>query len=171
MLANFIVAIFWTVFIIYVGSNFYTNLLSEYKNTPRRRIRRYYQELEQAARLGEAALQVPFQNLLYDYAKEYGRKMHLAHLSPPPPTPESPTPQRVITGHWESLSLFADLDAEVNQRMALGYPRQNVIFENTHTAVLIQQGKKVAQIKMDDWNKLHHLLLKFVKFDPMSGNI
>ncbi|HAS46229.1 MAG TPA: hypothetical protein DCS93_37455 [Microscillaceae bacterium] len=165
MLANFIVAIFWTIFIIYVGSNFYTNLLSEYKNTPRRRIRRYYQELEQASRLGEAALQVPFQNLLYDYAKEYGRKMHLANLSPT--TQETTQPPRVITGHWESVSLFTDLDAEVNQRMMLGYPRQNIIFENTHTAILIQQGKKVAQIKMDDWNKLHHFLLKFVKFDPM----
>ncbi|OJJ16575.1 hypothetical protein BKI52_32180 [marine bacterium AO1-C] len=164
MLANLIVAIFWTIFIIYVGSNFYTNLLAEYQNTPRRRIRRYYQELEQAARLGEAALQVPFQNLLYDYAKNYGRKMHLANLSP---TSQEPTKEnRVVTGQWESLSLFLDLDTEVNQRMMLGYPRQNILFENTHTAMLIQQGKKVAQIKMDDWNKLHQLLIKFVQFDP-----
>ena len=168
MLANFIVAIFWAVFIIYIGSNFYTNLLAEYGNTPRRRIRRYYQELEQASRLGETALQVPFQNLLYDYAKEYGRKMHLANLSPT--SQEEVKPQRVVTGQWESLSLFSDLDTEINQRMVMGYPRQNILFENTHTAVLIQQGKKVAQIKMDDWNKLHQLLLKFVKFDPKSVN-
>ncbi len=170
MLANFIIAIFWTVFIIYIGSNFYTNLLAERQNTPRRRIRRYYQELEQAARLGEAALKVPFQNLLYDYTKEYGRKMHIAHLSPTAPAQATTPPQRVVTGHWESLSLFLDLDAEVNQRMMMGYPRQNVLFENTHTMVLIQRGKKVAQIKMEDWSKLHQLLLKFMQFDPVQNN-
>lgn len=164
MMVNFIIAIFWAIFIIYIGSNFYINLISEFQNTPRRRIRRYYQELEQAARLGEAALQVPFQNLLYDYAKEYGRKMHLVNLSPT--TQEKTETKRIITGQWESLSLFLDLDNEVNQRMMMGYPRQNILFENTHTALLIQQGKKVAQIKMDDWSKLHQLLLKFVQYDP-----
>lgn len=163
MLANFILAIFWAIFIIYIGSNFYTNILAEYRHTPRRRIRRYYQELEQAANYGDAAIQVPFQNLLYDYGKEYRRKMHLANLSSP--TNETPDPKRIITGHWESLSLFLDIEAEINQRMMVGYPRQNILFENTHTAVLIQQGKKVMQIKMDDWKKLHQLLLNFFQYD------
>ncbi|EAY31358.1 hypothetical protein [Microscilla marina] len=164
MLANLILAVFWAVFIIYIGSNIYLNIRAEYKNTPRRRIRRYYQELEQASNYGEAALQVPFQNLLYDYAKEYGLKLHLTRLAPPTDAP--PNPLHKITGQWESISLFADLSHEVNQRMMAGYPRQNILFENTHTALLVQNGQKVAYIDMNDWKKLHQLLLKFVQFNP-----
>lgn len=166
MLANLILAVFWAFFIIYIGSNVYLNILAEYKNTPRRRIRRYYQELEQAANYGEAAIQVPFQNLLYDYSKEYGLKMHLTRLAPPTDAP--PNPQHQIAGQWESLSLFTNLNDEVNQRMVMGYPRQNILFENTHTAMLIQNGKKVMQIDMNDWNKLHQMLLSFVRFTPRS---
>lgn len=164
MLATLILAVFWAFFIIYIGSNIYLNILAEYSNTPRRRIRRYYQELEQAGNYGEAAIQVPFQNLLYDYAKQYGRKLHLTRLAPP--TGEPPNPQHKITGQWESISLFADLTQEVNQRMMAGYPRQNILFENTHTAMLVQNGKKVGYIDMNDWKKLHLLLIKFVEFNP-----
>jgi hypothetical protein len=50
--------------------------------------------------------------------------------------------------------------------MMAGYPRQNILFENTHTAMLVQNGKKVGYIDMNDWKKLHLLLLKFVEFNP-----
>lgn len=73
--------------------------------------------------------------------------------------------QGVPVGYLEDKdakdNLNVEIDKKLNQR---GYPRENILFENTLSAVLYQRGKRVLECAMDDAEALHHMLLSFVRF-------
>ena len=46
-------------------------------------------------------------------------------------------------GYWEAKDTGDKLDAEIRKKIAQGYPLSNMIFEDTRTAVLYQNGKEV----------------------------
>ena len=43
-------------------------------------------------------------------------------------------------GFWEAKDTSDDLDAEIQKKIAKGYPLSNTIFEDTQQAVLFQGG-------------------------------
>ncbi|PQJ97695.1 hypothetical protein [Chromatium okenii] len=47
-------------------------------------------------------------------------------------------------GWWEAKDEKDDLDKEITVKLAKGYPNDNIIFEDTRTAVLLQQGAEVC---------------------------
>lgn len=69
-------------------------------------------------------------------------------------------------GYWESKDEADTLDAEIQKKFAKGYPRDNIIFEDTQTAVLIQHGEEVVRVGMDDAEALSRLLNLFFNFEP-----
>lgn len=68
---------------------------------------------------------------------------------------------RVPFGYWEAKDADDDLDAEIAAKSRKGYPRDNIIYSDDHTAVLIQDGHEVARVAMDDTDHLYGLLNRF----------
>ena len=50
---------------------------------------------------------------------------------------------RVPFGYWEAKDTTDNLDTEIEKKFKRGYPQDNIIFEDTVTAVLFQNGCKL----------------------------
>lgn len=72
---------------------------------------------------------------------------------------------RVPLGYWEAKDEEDDLDKEIAAKFRRGYPRDNIIFEDSKTAVLIQHGNGVMRAAVDDTVRLLRLLDLFFKFE------
>ena len=49
---------------------------------------------------------------------------------------------RLAHGYWEAKDLHDNLDAEIQHKLRQGYPSDNILFEDSRTAVLNQsQGE------------------------------
>ena len=68
---------------------------------------------------------------------------------------------RVPFGYWEAKDADDDLDAEIAAKFRKGYPRDNIIFSDDHTAVMFQDGAERARVAMDDTDALYGLLVRF----------
>ncbi len=68
---------------------------------------------------------------------------------------------RVPFGYWEAKDADDDLDAEIAAKTRKGYPRDNIIYSDDHTAVLIQNGTEIGRVAMDDPDALYELLARF----------
>jgi predicted helicase len=68
---------------------------------------------------------------------------------------------RVPFGYWEAKDADDDLDAEIAAKFRKGYPRDNIIFSDDHTAVLVQDGSEITRVAMDDTDALYGLLTTF----------
>ncbi|MBL8903004.1 MAG: N-6 DNA methylase [Rhizobiales bacterium] len=72
---------------------------------------------------------------------------------------------RVPLGYWEAKDSNDDLDAEIAKKLAKGYPQDNIIFEDSATAVLIQNRHEVMRCDMTDTAKLLKLLNLFFCYE------
>jgi predicted helicase len=71
---------------------------------------------------------------------------------------------RLDWGYWESKDEKDTIDAEIEAKFKRGYPTDNILFEDTKTAVLIQNGDESLRIDMendDDLDKLINLFLDY----------
>ena len=73
---------------------------------------------------------------------------------------------RLSIGYWEAKDLQDNLALEIDKKIRLGYPTDNIIFENTEDIVLIQNGKTIFNIKLSDKKNLDKLLNTFFDFEP-----
>ena len=71
---------------------------------------------------------------------------------------------RLDHGHWEAKDEKDDLDREITAKFRRGYPRFNILFENTQTAVLFQNGKETLRVDMKDNAQLDKILRAFVDY-------
>ena len=72
---------------------------------------------------------------------------------------------RVPLGYWEAKDSKDDLDEEIRKKEAKGYPRSNIIYEDTERAVLIQNKRRVMEARMDDTEALFQLLSAFFTYE------
>ncbi|MEP3436109.1 MAG: type ISP restriction/modification enzyme [Hoeflea sp.] len=72
---------------------------------------------------------------------------------------------RVPLGYWEAKDTKDDLDDEIVKKFARGYPQDNIIFENTEEAVLIQHRQEAFRCKMADTENLLKLLNLFFGYE------
>ncbi len=72
---------------------------------------------------------------------------------------------RVPLGYWEAKDTKDDLDAEIAAKISKGYPTDNIIFENSETAVLYQHGAEIVRASMRDENDLSRLLDLFFGYE------
>ncbi|MEO8927797.1 MAG: type ISP restriction/modification enzyme [Caulobacteraceae bacterium] len=68
---------------------------------------------------------------------------------------------RVPFGYWEAKDEKDDLDAEIALKFSRGYPQDNIIFEDSRQAVLIQNRQEVIRSPVDDPERLEKLLTLF----------
>lgn len=72
---------------------------------------------------------------------------------------------RVPLGYWEAKDTGDDLDTEIKKKFLKGYPQDNIIFENSDTAVLIQNRVEVMRCGMSDTKQLERLLNLFFGYE------
>jgi predicted helicase len=138
-------------------------------------IKTFHNDLERLKHFGgsnkETAIRFAFQKLLDEYAK--GKDLMLIpEISLKTRSGKTVTPDgtlkdmlRLDHGYWESKDEADDIDEEIQKKFAKHYPNDNIIFEDSNTAVLIQHGQEVLRTTMDDEEVLDKLLTKFVNFE------
>ena len=138
-------------------------------------IKTFHSDLERLKHFGgtnkETAIRFAFQKLLDEYAKAKGL-MLIAEVSLKTKTGRTVTPDgtlkdvlRLDHGYWESKDETDDIDEEIKKKFAKGYPSDNIVFEDSNTAVLIQHGEELMRTVMEDEVALDKLLTKFVGFE------
>jgi len=71
---------------------------------------------------------------------------------------------RMPFGYWEAKDANDDLDAEIELKFRRGYPKDNIIFEDSVQAVLIQNTREVMRCAIDDVDQLQRLLDQFFRY-------
>ena len=72
---------------------------------------------------------------------------------------------RIPFGYWEAKDERDDLDAEIAFKSQRGYPRDNILFEDSSRAVLIQNRVEVMRCAVDDVAQLEKLLKQFFAYE------
>ncbi|MGY6528781.1 MAG: type ISP restriction/modification enzyme [Cyanobacterium sp.] len=72
---------------------------------------------------------------------------------------------RLDWGYWEAKDEKDSLDAEIEAKFRKGYPTDNILFEDTKNAVLIQNGDEALRIGMDDDDALDALINQFLDYE------
>ncbi len=72
---------------------------------------------------------------------------------------------RVPLGYWEAKDSNDDLDEEIEKKKARGYPQDNIIFEDSKVAVLIQNRNEIMRCAMTDTVQLGKLVSLFFAYE------
>ncbi len=72
---------------------------------------------------------------------------------------------RVPLGYWEAKDEEDNLDEEIDKKFRKGYPQDNIIFDDSHEAVLIQNKQPVMRCGVEDPAKLQKLLELFFGYE------
>ncbi len=138
-------------------------------------ISQYYSEVDKIAQYGgsvhEGSISNVFAGLLNGYCKtqnyllipqlEYRTKFG----TPVRPDGTVKDAIRLDHGWWESKDKYDKLDEEIEKKLAKGYPDENILFEDSVTAVLIQHGQEQSRVLMRDEKGLDKLLNSFVAYE------
>jgi predicted helicase len=119
----------------------------------------------------ESAVSEAFKDLLKDYA----RSRDLVFLNQYE-LPRQAGDRRIIDGalvydlrlpfgYWEAKDEEDDLDKEIAAKFRRGYPHDNIIFEDSRSAVLFQNGNEVMRTPVDDLAGLERLLDYFFAYE------
>lgn len=140
-------------------------------------ITKYHNQLHEILSAGgarnEGAITFAFANLLRSYAEKKNLLL-VEQKSMTGRTGKNIRPDGTIKyfggidlGYWEAKDSGDKLDYEIDKKLNQdGYPNKNIIFEDTQTAVLIQEGVQVMRVSMREWNLLDDLLDKFIGYEP-----
>jgi predicted helicase len=72
---------------------------------------------------------------------------------------------RVPLGYWEAKDEEDDLDEEIEKKFRKGYPQDNIVFDDSHTAVLIQNKNEVMRCGIEEVAQLEKLLNLFFGYE------
>jgi hypothetical protein len=72
---------------------------------------------------------------------------------------------RMPFGYWEAKDTNDDLDAEIEKKLRRGYPQDNIIFEDSREAVLIQNRQEVMRCAVEEVKALAKLLDLFFGYE------
>ena len=101
----------------------------------------YHTEVERLIHFGgsanETSIRSAFYNLLNDYARQRGLMM-VAELTIKAQGGKTVTPDGTLKdslrqdwGYWESKDEEDDLDEEIEKKFSKGYPKDNILFEDS----------------------------------------
>jgi predicted helicase len=137
-------------------------------------ISKYYTEIEKYIRFGgtskETSIRRAFENLLNEYAQNQNLLL-IAGLDYRTPKGTTVSPDgtlkdalRLDWGYWESKDTDDDLEVEIEKKFKKGYPSSNILFEDSQTAILYQNGVEVERCKIHDPEALHRVISRFTNF-------
>ena len=136
-------------------------------------IERYRADLDRLIEFGgsdnEQSIRPAFQNCLDAYCREHRERLKLVpelraanNVIPDGTVKDS---LRMPRGYWEAKDTRDDLDSEIQRKFNRGYPRDNIIFEDSQTAVLIQNREEAMRADMTKPGELHRLIRSFLDYE------
>ena len=136
-------------------------------------IERYRSALEELIQFGgsdsELNIRPAFQNCLADYCRDHREKLalvpELRTLTGVVPDGTVKDTLRMARGYWEAKDSSDDLDAEIERKFNSGYPRDNILFEDSRTAVLVQNREEAMRVDMSRPGELHRLIRRFLDYE------
>ena len=135
-------------------------------------IDRYQDHLNELREFGgysEQHLRFAFQNCLDAYCRAHKERLvlvpELAIPSGVRPDGTVKDSLRMARGYWEAKDSDDDLDTEIQKKFDKGYPRDNIVFEDTETAVLVQNGDFAMRANMRRPDELHRLIRHFLDYE------
>ncbi len=155
-------------------------------------VKAYYESLQRFESIGvshETAVRSAFQALLEHCGKQLNWILVPEH-SMPPLTGHSTSPltrgargvknKRVVVdgalidsfqlphGYWEAKDIHDDLPTEVLRKFEKGYPRDNILFQTPHRAILWQNNQQILDADLTDPTQLIHTLETFLSHRPQA---
>jgi predicted helicase len=138
-------------------------------------IKNFLKELEDLKHYGgttkETAIRFAFQKLLDEYARAKELRL-VAEVSIKLKNGRTVTPDgtlkdvlRLDHGYWESKDESDDINEEIEKKFAKGYPSDNILFEDSQTAVLFQHGEEVMRTALEDEAALNKILNTFISYE------
>ena len=136
-------------------------------------IDRYHRELAELIEFGgadnEENIRPAFQNCLAGYCVDHSERLVLV---PELRSDRSNKPDgtvrdslRMTRGLWEAKDTHDDLDREIQNKIAQGYPSDNILFEDSRTAVLFQDQQEAMRADMTDPAALDALIRRFLDYE------
>ena len=142
-------------------------------------IEQYRTKLQELIEFGgsdnEQNIRRAFENCLDAYCREGGRNFYLIAERP---TGSGARPDgtvvdslRLPRGFWEAKDTHDDLDAEIQKKFDVGYRLENIVFEDSSTAVLFQGQRgqtpqEALRVDMSHPEELHNLIVRFLDYEP-----
>ena len=138
-------------------------------------IQSYFNELDRIRRASGATRETVVREAFKDLLKSWGRQHDLVFIA----EHEHITPAkdrcyvdgallheiRVPFGYWEAKDTNDDLDVEIEKKKRKGYPQDNIIFEDSRNAVLIQNRQEVMRCEMMDAPRFEKLVNLFFGYE------
>ena len=136
-------------------------------------IETYYSKLQELVQFGgsdnELNIRRAFENCLDAYCREHKEKLVLIPELKAPgniiPDGTVKDTLRMARGYWEAKDTHDDLDAEIQRKFDRGYPKDNIVFEDSETAVLVQNGDVALRVDMSRPGELHRLIRRFLDYE------
>ena len=139
-------------------------------------IEAYYARRQELVEFGgsdnEMNIRPAFQNCLDAYCREHRERLALipelkaaGNVVPDGTVKDT---LRMARGYWEAKDIHDDLDAEMQAKFNRGYPRDNIVFEDSETAVLVQNGDVALRVDMNRPGELHRLIRRFLDYELPS---
>jgi len=138
-------------------------------------IEKYYSEVEKVKEYGgsttETAICDSFYNLLNDYCKKKNfvliRGIKYVTFDGKEVVPDGTVKDalRLDWGYWESKDTNDDFEVEIEKKFRKGYPKNNILFENSEKAILYQGGTRVYECSFSDTSALDRILNAFVSYE------
>ena len=135
-------------------------------------IQQYYQDKQRLIEYGgsdnEQSIRAAFQTCLAAYCRAHRENLELvpelSTIRGVRPDGTVKDSMRLTHGYWEAKDLHDNLDAEIQKKFESGYPDDNIIFENSRIAVLVQRGTVAMRVDMRQPAQLHRLIQAFLNF-------
>ena len=136
-------------------------------------IEEYRAKLQELIEFGgsdnEENIRPAFQNCLDSYCRDHRERLILIpELKTSPSNKPDGTVKdslRMARGYWEAKDSHDDLDAEIQVKFNRGYPKDNILFEDSQTAVLVQNGSEAMRVDMSRDGELHRLIRVFLDYE------
>ncbi len=136
-------------------------------------IQTYRSEVDQIIRFGGSTKETTVRRAVFNLINAYARPRDLLLVEEldyfNPQRKKRVTPDgtlknilRLDHGFWESKDTSDDLDEEIAKKFDKGYPDSNILFEDSQTAVLYQDGQRVAETPFAKDEAFDDLLTAFV---------
>ncbi len=126
---------------------------------------KHHSELEDLKHQGgttkETAIRFAFQKLSDEYGKPLNLRL-VQEVSIKLKNGKIVTPDGTLKTSCVSIMVSKDesddINEEIRNKFSKGYPSDNILFEDSQTAVLFQHGAEVMQVPMEDEDRFDKLL-------------
>ena len=147
-------------------------------------IQDYYDALDQFDQLGfthETAVRSAFQSLLQHYGQKLKWTLVPEHsMTPLTRGARGVKNKRIVIdgalvdsfqlshGYWEAKDIHDNLPIQVQRKFEAGYPRDNILFQTPHRAILWQNDRQVLDVDLTDRAQLIETLQTFFSHRPQA---